>query len=413
MPDRSRRRTLYICYLSLSDPLVHTQVVAYLAGLAVAGHDVHLLTFETGRLTLRRRRVLGQSLASRGIIWHGLRYHKRPSVPATVYDTLVGAAYAGLLIRVHRLDVLHARTHVPAAMALIGRRLAWPRGTMLVFDIRGLMAEEYEDAGRWVRGSLAFRLTKLIEGAAIRRSAALIVLTDRVRAMFLRDRDTPPVHVIPCCADIEGLRAGPGVRERLRSELGLKDGLVMVYVGKLSGWYMQREMVEFFAFARREVEKLHFVILTQEEDAGLRRELERNLLDSRSYTITSAPPDRVGDYLSAADFAISFIEPAPSKIASSPTKIGEYLAAGLPIVSTAGVGDVDRLLAPAVGTLVDEHSVDAYRDALTRITALVADPATAERCRTLAQDALSLNGVGIPRYQALYRELQDYAAQAR
>jgi len=39
---------LYVCYLSLEDPLVHSQVVAYLAGLAERGHTVHLLTFEPG-----------------------------------------------------------------------------------------------------------------------------------------------------------------------------------------------------------------------------------------------------------------------------------------------------------------------------------------------------------------------------
>ena len=31
---RQRLRALYICYLSLDDPLVHTQVLAYLRGLA-------------------------------------------------------------------------------------------------------------------------------------------------------------------------------------------------------------------------------------------------------------------------------------------------------------------------------------------------------------------------------------------
>ena len=91
MMTSRRLRSLYLCYLSLDDPLVHTQVVAYLSGLAAAGHHIHLLTFETRRLTRARRRRLRASLARKGIRWHGLRYHKRPSLPATVYDTLAGA----------------------------------------------------------------------------------------------------------------------------------------------------------------------------------------------------------------------------------------------------------------------------------------------------------------------------------
>lgn len=407
MGDRSRLGSLYLCYLSLEDPLVHTQVVGYLAGLARAGHRIHLLTFETGRLTRRRRRRWRRRLAARGIAWHGLRYHKRPSLPATLFDTFVGALYAGLLTRRYRLDALHARSHVPAAMALLARPLSWPRRPALIFDIRGLMAEEYVDAGRWASGGVPFRLTKAVERAAIRRAAAIVVLTERVSRLLFDARRGPPVTVIPCCADIEALAVGPGTRERMRATLGLGAGPVMVYLGKFGGWYLEREMAAFFALARRELAGLHFLILTQSDPAAIRVELERLRVGPSEYTITAAPADRVGAHLSACDFAVSFIAPSPSKVASSPTKIGEYLAAGLPIVTTAGVGDLDRLLDPEVATFVDAHSPVAYRQALVEIPRLLADPDTAQRCRALAVRELSLERVGIPRYDELYERVAE------
>ena len=99
-------RSLYVCYLSLEDPLAHSQVVAYLDGLADAGHGIHLLTFENGRLPRARRRELRATMAARGIRWHGLRYHKRPSLPATIYDAFAGAALIGWLVRRHRLHAV-------------------------------------------------------------------------------------------------------------------------------------------------------------------------------------------------------------------------------------------------------------------------------------------------------------------
>src|SRR4051812_3410679 len=92
LPDESSNslRVLHLCYLSLDDPLVQTQVVAYLAGLARSGHEIHLLTWETD-LSPGRKRERRAELAARGIAWHGLRYHKRPSLPATVYDVVVGS----------------------------------------------------------------------------------------------------------------------------------------------------------------------------------------------------------------------------------------------------------------------------------------------------------------------------------
>ncbi len=398
-----RLRSLYLCYLSLDDPLTHTQVVAYLRGLAADGNDVHLLTFETGRLTRKRRGQLRAQLSAVGISWHGLRYHKRPSLPATIYDTLAGALYATVLIVRHRLDALHARSHVPAAMALIARWLVADRPA-LIFDIRGLMAEEYVDAGRWREGGVPFRLTKAVERAAVRRADGIVVLTERIRRRLF-DGDGS-AHTIPCCADLHALELAQPRRDAVRAELGVTDATVMVYVGKFGGWYMTGEMAEFFAVARRSIPGLHFLILTQGERTEIRRALERR--DVRSgYTITSAPPALLGSYLAAADFGISFIRPAPSKASSSPTKIGEYLGAGLPVVATAGVGDLDALITKDVGRLVSEHTESAYRLAAEDTVALLSSPDTRERCRGLARRELSLEDVGIPRYRQLYAEVAD------
>ena len=141
--------SLYVSYLSLSDPLVETQVVSYLTGLAAAGHEMHLLTYETRRLSPRTIAERRSRLGRNGITWHWLRYHKSPSVPATLYDVVRGAVKAIRLIRRHEIDVVHARAHVPAAMALIAMRFTRVR---LIFDIRGLMADEYVDSGRpWLQ----------------------------------------------------------------------------------------------------------------------------------------------------------------------------------------------------------------------------------------------------------------------
>jgi glycosyltransferase involved in cell wall biosynthesis len=394
-------RSLYLCYLSLDDPLVHTQVVAYLAGLAASGHEIHLLTFETARLTRARRDHWRAAMAEHGIAWHGLRYHKRPSLPATVYDALAGGLLAARLVRRHRLDALHARSHVPAAMALIARRLG-RRAPELIFDIRGLWAEEYEDAGRWKRDGAPFMLTKAVERSAIARAGGVVVLTHRVREQLFGHDERSDVFVIPCCADLRRIEAAAPRRAAVRAELGLPDAPVLVYVGKFGGWYMEREMAEFFRVAGAEIAGLHFLVVTQGPHEDIERELRAVGADGGSYTITSVSHDRMGEYLAAADCAISFVRPSPSKASSSPTKIGEYLAGGLPIVATAGVGDIDRQLDPDVGVLLAEHGEAPYGRAARRLGELMADPGTAERCRAAAHEHFSLDEVGVPRYRALY-----------
>jgi len=393
-------RSLYVCYLSLEDPLVESQVMAYLEGLARHGHTIHLLTFETGRLTRSRRRGLRGRTRARGVHWHGLRYHKRPSLPATALDALSGAFMCAWLLRRHRLDAVHARSHVPAAMSMLAARLA-PHE--LIFDIRGLMAEEYVDLGRWHRGGLAFRITKRAERAAIRRAAGIVVLTERVRRLRCVEQHRGEMRVIPCCADVDRLAAAGTRRATVRQRLGVGARPVLAYVGKLGGWYMDAEMVDFVAAARAEIPGLFFLVLTQGDSNDLERRLTGRGITSSDYALTAVEHARLGDLLAAADAAIALIRPVPSKVASSPTKIGECLAAGLPVVAT-DIGDVKSLLQRSrSGLILDDFSTAAYREAARELASMLADPATAGRCVATADEHLSLEGIGIPRYDSLYR----------
>jgi glycosyltransferase involved in cell wall biosynthesis len=394
-----RLRSLYICYLSLADPLVRTQVVAYLAGLAERGHTIHLLTYET-ELSRARRRELRSEMAALGIEWHGLRYHKRPSLPATIYDTFAGAALAAYLVLRHRLRAIHARSHVPLAMALLARPFTRRR---IIFDIRGLLAEEYADAGRWTREGAPYRLTTWIQDVGLRRADAFVVLTNAVRRELWGPDPPDNVQVIPCCADFD--RLAPRDAD-VRADLELGERPLMIYVGKLTGVYMDREMADFFVAARRKRPDLALLVLTQSPADSIVDELRRAGVPEEAYRIASAPADQVGEYLAASDFAICFCHPKPSLIAASPTKIGEYLAAGLPVVSGPRVGDTDTILREEqAGAVVDKFEEPAYERAAVEILALADDPATRARCRGVAERVFSLHEVGVPRYDSLYRQI--------
>ena len=213
-------RTLYICYFGLREPLVQTQVVPYLRQLSAAGIKVHLLTFEPRlRESWNAEELTKQQeqLAMEGIAWVYLPYHKRPSVPATLYDVVAGARYAAKLVRRHKIDIIHARSHVPAMMGALVKR--WT-GARLIFDIRGFMPEEYVDAGLWPAGGRNYRALKAVERWLLSSADAFVVLTERAREILfggLTDTDSlgRPVEVIPCCMDAE--RFGARTR-RLRKK---------------------------------------------------------------------------------------------------------------------------------------------------------------------------------------------------
>jgi hypothetical protein len=96
-------------------------------------------------------------------------------------------------------------------------------------------------------------------------------------------------------------------------------------------------------------------------------------------------------------------------MACSPTKIAEYLAAGLPVISNAGIGDIDRTLcAGNVGLVLEEMNSRAYEEAFVQVRDwLASDAGLVVRCVETARRWFDLATVGGPAYVRLYRELMQ------
>ncbi|HEX7175194.1 MAG TPA: glycosyltransferase, partial [Pyrinomonadaceae bacterium] len=406
--------TLYLCYFGLREPLVQTQVLPYLRQLVAAGAVVHLLTFEPlmrERWTARELEEERARLTGEGIRWHARAYHKRPSLPATLYDVQAGARFSARLLRRGEVNTLHARGHVAALMAALAKRAARGGGRM-VFDIRGFMPEEYTDAGVWPEGGALYRGVKRVERFLFASSDAFIVLTEKAREiLFPGRRDTDargrPVEVIPCCVDFRRFAAADATpKEALREEFGLTGRRVVVYAGSFGGWYMTDEMARFMAVAHRDDPTTYSMILTQSDASVVSEKLRALGVAEGDFFVGRVATGEVPRRMKAADIAVSFIRACYSKQSSSPTKIAEYLAAGLPVVCNAGVGDVDAVIeGDGVGRILREFTDDAYRAALRAADEMRRDPATAEHCRASARARFDLDTVGGAGYRRLYERL--------
>ncbi|MEP6568706.1 MAG: glycosyltransferase [Acidobacteriota bacterium] len=394
-------RTLYVCYFGLREPLVQTQVLPYLRELAAAGTGVYLLTFEPQlrkRWDAQTRNSAQSELAAEGINWTALAYHKRPSLPATLYDIANGARQIVTLVRRNRIDVLHARAHIPMAMALIAARIT---GCFLVFDIRGLLAEEYADAGVWAEKSLKFRAIKALERTGIRKANQIVVLTQAMRE-WLRESGlsgTEKVEVIPCCVDFTRY----AVRE---AESAKSDRFEVVYAGSVTGLYLLEEMAAFFISLRaHEPHALLRILTTTSADEASQR-LRNAGLAPDDFWVGCVSAGEVPAYLRRARLGLSFRKRTFSQIAASPTKIPEYLAAGLPVVSNAGIGDVDRLLeSEQVGVVVHEFSPAEFERAARRALQLEAEDGVQTRCVNVARQNFDVKTVGANGYGNVYRRI--------
>jgi glycosyltransferase involved in cell wall biosynthesis len=417
--------TLYLCYFGLREPLVQTQVLPYLRQLVEAGVEVSLLTFEPRLKESWTREELEAERArlfAEGIRWHWRAYHKRPSLPATLYDVAVGARLAARLLRRGEVSVLHARGHVAALMASLAKKRG---GGRIVFDIRGFMPEEYTDAGVWPEGGYLYRGVKGVERFLFKSADAFVVLTEKAReilfpggaeaeASLITDAEGRPVEVIPCCVDFRRFREADDLpREELRRELKLAGRRVVVYVGSFGGWYMTEETARFMALAHRQDATTFALVLTQTAPEPIVKRLRELGVAEDSFFVGKVSPSEVPRYLKASDIAVSFIRACYSKLSSSPTKIAEYLAAGLPVVCNAGIGDVDEVIeGDRVGVVIREFDDASFLRALEEVEALRREGDLAQRCRASAERRFDIERVGGAKYRRLYRRLEGRGGES-
>ena len=393
-------RTLYVSYFGLREPLVQTQVLPYLRGLRDHGVAVHLLTFEPPDPPWSSEDAVAERarLAADGIRWFARRYHKRPSVPATAFDIVVGVWSVCLLTRRYQLDALHARSHVPLAMTLAAR--LWIRRPV-VFDCRGLLADEYVAGGRWRTSSFAYRAVKRLERLGLRKADQFVVLTRRAREwMMAQGVGTERIECVPCCVDLGRFPADPGPDPDPRRPLQL------VHLGSVGGAYRLDQSARFAAALRAQSRGVFLKVLTGASRAEVSRVVEAAGLTPAEYSADFVKPEEMGPHLAAAA-GLVFMHSSSADLARSPAKVAEFLAAGSPVVADAGIGDLDELIeAEQVGVVVKSSSPGDLEAAAARLLALLGQPGIRRRCRDAARRHFDLTTVGIPGYRNVYQRLR-------
>lgn len=393
---------LYISYDGILEPLGQSQVLAYLEKLSPE-REIHLISFEKQEdwTDLDARTAIVNRVNSAGIRWRPYRYHKRPSAIATAWDIGVGIASGLLLVVRHRIGIVHARSYVPAVMALVLQKLT---GAKFVFDMRGFWADERVDGGLWPRDGRMYRIAKWFERRFLLNADHVVSLTDAALGEMSRfdylHACTPLVTVIPTCADLDRFRPLPDQRNPSAS-------FTLGYVGSAGTWYLFDMVATCFMQLRSLRPDARLLVINRNEHACIRDQLQSAGVPLDAVEIRAASHAEVPVEMARMGAGIFFIKPVFSKQASAPTKLGEFLGCGIPCLSNSGVGDMAAVLeGDRVGVALTDFSPESMLNGLARLLALADAPDISSRCVASARQHFSLTE-GVSRYRNVYRILES------
>ena len=372
------KNVLFISYDGMTDPLGQSQVIPYLIGLSQHGFHFTILSCDKSDKYLVHKEKIEDILRSYPIKWVSIPYHKNPPILSTIYDVIMLKRKARLLHREEKFDMVHTRAGTPA---LIGLWMNKNLGVKYLNDLRDFFADSRVDSGSWnLRNPVyrcVYRYLKKKESESIRANNGIVCLThaaEKIIKEWPEYKRSIPLKVIPCSVDMELFnpqKIDPKYKDKMRKELKITEGdLIISYLGSIGGWYLTGEMMAFCKSLSDVNPRAKFLFISPHQHKIIFEKAIDYGISQDKILVRQAQRNEVPTLLSLSTYSVFFIKPCYSKQASSPTKHGEIMAMGIPLITNEGVGDVAEIVRKYNSGIV---LADFKQESLTSTAKLLSD----------------------------------------
>ncbi len=401
---------LYLSYDGISDPLGQSQILPYLKGLALKGNVIHLVTTEK-KIDKETAIQFKNNLSQIGINWQYIDYTKRPPIVSTLYDIWKLKRKVNNILKANDIKLIHCRGYITG---LVGLSYKLTKSIPFIFDMRGLFADERKDSGNWnIKNPIYNKVYKWFKKKEIKlfkNADYIISLTEKGKQIIETEivkSSCLKIEIIPCCVDLNKFdyqKQEGSLKNKIKKELNIpEDAFVFAYLGSVGTWYMLDEMIEFFKLLSERITNSIFLFISNEQPAIIENAVLKKGADINRFRMTSQPSSMVPQYLTVSDWGLFFILPVFSKKASSPTKLAEFLAMGIPVITNSGVGDVDELVNENnAGILVDGFTDKAFNVAIQKIIAF--ERSEKSFYRAISEKYFDVEK-GIEKYSEVYKKI--------
>jgi glycosyltransferase involved in cell wall biosynthesis len=393
----------------MTDPLGQSQVIPYLIGLSAKNYSITIISCEKKDAFEKKRTGVKSLLDHHNISWEPLLYTKSPPVLSTIYDIQKIKSKSRKLFNKTNFEIVHCRSYITG---MVGLELKQKYHSKFIFDMRGFFADERVDGKLWNLSNPVYKIIytyfKKKERELLLNADYIISLTDNAKQVInswkLNDKNELPIKVIPCCVDMNLFSPGkidPEKKEFFKKELKIpEENFVMSYLGALGTWYMLDEMLDFFKVLLKEKPDSIFLFITPEDKCQILQKAAEKNIPSDKLFIIKANRDDVPALLSLSDASIFFIKPVFSKRASSPTKQGEIMSMGIPLICNSMIGDTDQIVEESgSGIVIKKFNDENYLEAIKKFEAI--KNFNPQKLRAAAQKYFSLEK-GIESYHKVY-----------
>jgi len=364
----------YLSVDSVQEGVGSSQITPLILGLAGKGKSVCLITFEK----IRPPKELVEVFSRAGVVWIPKEFGKSGAIGGVV-------RLNSLRRSVPNSVILHGRSDVATAAAI------WSGiDAPVLWDVRSLWSDQHLLIGTAGWNRMTARGARALENLAAKKSMAMSTLTAAVVPILeKRHKRIPTIReVIPTCVQTSKFLPSPMPVGQITCLLS----------GTFNNYYDINRTKQVLDEIRKTV-NLRTIWARAGESPTEKLGVGEDLIVSVTH---SEMPKLVKE--SHFGIAICKQDNLDSLAAAAPTKIGEFLASGRPVIVSEGIGDLDQIL-PSTQTGVVLDFSDSLQTVAQQISQLIQDPETPERCRELAMQHFDMDN-SVDRYIEIYDKMQ-------
>ncbi len=336
------KKILYISVDGLLDPLGSSQILPYIKGSSRSDLVFFICTIENIKNLNKINKVKKIIEKNKNLHWEYYLFAKKSGKINRLKELILLYTLTFKTFLFERINIIHSRSYLPMFLCIFLKLFSKVK---IIFDTRGSWFDERIEGGMLKQRGfdfLIYRFLKKIEFLFFKSSDHIIFLTNngykKINKSFISGKK---ISIIPCAADFNLFKIiDINKKKQIAQSLGIKDKLIITYSGSLGSWYNFDQIKNFYTNFLLKFPNTTLIILSQSD---IQKEF-LNLSNSIKSKIIfiSAKREIIPDIIGISDFTLCFIKNSPSKIFSSPTKVGESLGCGVPVIYNKGIGDLDE-----------------------------------------------------------------------
>lgn len=257
------------------------------------------------------------------------------------------------VLQKERIAWLQAEAAYTGRIGLLAKEMT--PNLRFAFDSHGVSPEEDAMSGA---SDARVKATESVERTVLEGADFVLFVSHAMQTHFMAKYGLlKPSMVVPCCIRRQALRKNIAGEAPLSIPSGRP---VLGYVGTMVAWQCRDEMFALFGALHRRHPDVFFLILTPSPDQKVSHDLlHRNGIPETDALVAELPFDQVPAALARMNAGVMLRKTSPVNRAASPTKFGEMIAAGVPVVATDGIGDYsDALREHGFGVVVPRSELD-------------------------------------------------------